>query len=178
VSFSEALFLHSCDHSHTLSGTSLKAHFRLCQHRINGLGNVGSSASPHDVNKSKFFSFFVIYTINQPLQVHGMFGITLMSAGIARVIEVCFVAPKLIPELRSEDVDSEHTLAETPTLTVAVAPSLETTNVSPFRHLPPFVRLFPIQFKHHGIDDWQPWLLAFGGRWVTFSAFFPFDCGC
>ena len=82
-----------------------------------------------------------------------MFGITLMSAGVARIIEVCFVAPKFSPEPRNEDVDSEHTLAEASTPTVAVAPLLATPDVSPFRHLPPFVRLFPIRFNHDDIAD-------------------------
>ncbi|KAF8575535.1 hypothetical protein K439DRAFT_1655432 [Ramaria rubella] len=55
-------------------------------------------------------------------KMHTIFGWTLMAAGIARIIEICFVVPHLAT------VNSEHTLDEN---TRAL--------ISPFQHLPPFL---------------------------------------
>ena len=59
-----------------------------------------------------------------------------MSAGVARIIEVCFVAPKYTQDNSESDAHSEHTLD---------ASREDTSNNSnspmrAFRHLPPFVR--------------------------------------
>ena len=65
-------------------------------------------------------------------KVHSLFGYTLMSAGVTRIIEVCFVAPKYTQDL-ADDVHSEHTLdgsREDPSTT---------SPMRAFRHLPPFV---------------------------------------
>ncbi|KAI0741246.1 hypothetical protein C8Q80DRAFT_1193325 [Daedaleopsis nitida] len=67
--------------------------------------------------------------------VHSVFGYTLMSAGVARIIEVCFVAPRYAPDTTDGDAHSEHTLDG----------SREDSNSSSqspsraFRHLPPFL---------------------------------------
>ncbi|THH22127.1 hypothetical protein EUX98_g8244 [Antrodiella citrinella] len=47
-------------------------------------------------------------------KVHATFGKTLMLAGVARIIEVCFIVPKFTPETSSiaDDNNSEHTLAD------------------------------------------------------------------
>ncbi|TFK82277.1 hypothetical protein K466DRAFT_666612 [Polyporus arcularius HHB13444] len=66
-------------------------------------------------------------------KVHALFGYTLMSAGLARIIEICFVAPKYTQEVADSDAHSEHTLN---------ASQDETSTHSPtraFRHLPPFL---------------------------------------
>lgn len=60
-----------------------------------------------------------------------------MLAGVARIIEVSFVAPKFspLPETGStDDSNSEHTLADSPSSTSPLWQS-----VKAFRHLPPFV---------------------------------------
>ncbi len=81
----------------------------------------------------------VVYSwvINIHGQVHALFGYTLMAAGLARIVEVCFVAPKYTQEVVDGDSHSEHTLN---------ASQDETSTHSPtraFRHLPPFVRRSP-----------------------------------
>lgn len=74
------------------------------------------------------------------LQVHAIFGTTLMLAGLARIIEVSFIVPKYYPlpetDGMANDGDSEHTLAD------AQSPSGNSVlwkSVKSFRHLPPFV---------------------------------------
>jgi hypothetical protein len=69
-------------------------------------------------------------------KVHSVFGYALMSAGIARIIEVCFLSPKSaqMPESGAdEDASSEHTLADSSSLSGAASGKIA------FRHLPPFV---------------------------------------
>ncbi|PCH44534.1 hypothetical protein WOLCODRAFT_139059 [Wolfiporia cocos MD-104 SS10] len=71
-------------------------------------------------------------------KVHATFGYTLMLAGVARIVEVCFVVPKFSPlpadALASEgDAHSEHTLAEEPTAAAGASVGRA------FRHLPPFL---------------------------------------
>lgn len=66
-----------------------------------------------------------------------MFGYTLLMAGVTRIIEVSFIAPKFTPlneSAASGDNSSEHTLTEN-------APSSWQT-VKAFRHLPPLVSRF------------------------------------
>jgi len=71
-------------------------------------------------------------------KVHATFGITLMLAGAARIIEVCFLAPKFYPESPDEDSSgSERTLAEAPS--VLTESNGKATAGFAFRHLPPFL---------------------------------------
>ncbi|KAI0794264.1 hypothetical protein C8Q74DRAFT_1194204 [Fomes fomentarius] len=68
-------------------------------------------------------------------KVHAIFGYTLMSAGLTRIIEVCFVAPKYTQESIESDAHSEHTLdASRDELS-----SSANTPMRAFRHLPPFL---------------------------------------
>jgi hypothetical protein len=62
--------------------------------------------------------------------VHSVFGDTLMSAALARIVEICFVAPSYSP-LADGDGGSEHTLAD------ENVPHEGKTRS--WRHLPPFV---------------------------------------
>ncbi len=67
--------------------------------------------------------------------MHAIFGYTLMSAGLTRIIEVCFVAPKYTQDSTEGDAHSEHTLdASRDELS-----SSANTPTRAFRHLPPFV---------------------------------------
>ncbi|TCD67381.1 hypothetical protein EIP91_012416 [Steccherinum ochraceum] len=68
-------------------------------------------------------------------KVHSTFGYTLMLAGLARIIEVCFIVPKFTPESApvADDNNSEHTLADASS-NVNSAHAVKT-----FRHLPPFL---------------------------------------
>lgn len=71
-------------------------------------------------------------------QVHAIFGYTLMSAGLARIIEVSFIVPKFAPldgPATDGDNHSEHTLADSGKEDgTGIAGAAKT-----FRHLPPFV---------------------------------------
>ncbi|GJE98791.1 Ytp1 domain-containing protein [Phanerochaete sordida] len=70
-------------------------------------------------------------------KIHAVFGDTLMLAGVARIVEVSFLAPRfapLPPDAPSDDGTSEHTLADAPA--GAGAPYHA---VQAFRHLPPFL---------------------------------------
>ena len=58
-----------------------------------------------------------------------------MSAGLTRIIEVCFVAPRYTQDLADSDGHSEHTLDGSREDPQAGAPS----PARAFRHLPPFV---------------------------------------
>ena len=75
-------------------------------------------------------------------RVHAIFGYTLMLAGFARIVEVCFVMPRFAPvpgaaavtgTVQLEDDQSEHTLADG-NVTEDGQPKGRA-----FRHLPPFV---------------------------------------
>ncbi|KAG1874411.1 hypothetical protein F4604DRAFT_1764626 [Suillus subluteus] len=73
-------------------------------------------------------------------KVHSMFGYSLMLAGFARILEVCFIP--LPPSSLSEtpplgDNDSEHTLAPSAPKDAGVATKQNAARA--FRHLPPFV---------------------------------------
>jgi len=65
-------------------------------------------------------------------KVHGVFGYTLMLAGLTRLIEVCFIAPSYAPMDGVEDDRSDHTLAD------GAGPEAFPKGRA-FRHLPPFV---------------------------------------
>ncbi|KAI1790285.1 hypothetical protein LXA43DRAFT_1017323 [Ganoderma leucocontextum] len=68
-------------------------------------------------------------------KVHAIFGYTLMSAGLARIIEICFVAPKYTQDGADGDTNSEHTLdaSRDDHANAITSPSRA------FRHLPPFL---------------------------------------
>lgn len=66
-----------------------------------------------------------------------MFGYTLMLAGVTRIIEVCFVAPKFSKDSSNA---SDSTLADS---------ASNSTPGKAFRHLPSFVSSFLILFEHH-----------------------------
>ncbi|EJF64448.1 hypothetical protein DICSQDRAFT_153454 [Dichomitus squalens LYAD-421 SS1] len=66
-------------------------------------------------------------------KVHAVFGYTLMSAGLARIIEICFVAPKYSQDAPEGDAHSEHTLDASHDENGITSPSRA------FRHLPPFL---------------------------------------
>ncbi|KAI5122818.1 hypothetical protein M0805_000160 [Coniferiporia weirii] len=70
-------------------------------------------------------------------KVHAAFGNVLMLAGLARIIEVCFVAPSLDKDVTASDSDrhSERTLS--PSGPASENPRLAL--VQAFRHLPPFL---------------------------------------
>ncbi|KAL0953984.1 hypothetical protein HGRIS_005142 [Hohenbuehelia grisea] len=72
-------------------------------------------------------------------KVHATFGHTLMLAGIARIIEVCFIAPQFVGEGPEGDNHSDHTLAASPSFSSpSQSPSSKVVG-SAFRHLPPFL---------------------------------------
>ncbi|RXW24851.1 hypothetical protein EST38_g1006 [Candolleomyces aberdarensis] len=80
--------------------------------------------------------------------VHGMFGKTLMLAGLARLLEVVYFYPKYTPLAQSpppesmaleDDNASDHTLAETRGNQIKdTKPTKEVAGIA-FRHLPPFL---------------------------------------
>jgi len=74
-----------------------------------------------------------------------MFGLTLMLAGITRIIEICFF-PSNTGEGPDDDSRSDHTLADAPGSSPRFRPSYlsssdsgKTLAARAFRHLPPFV---------------------------------------
>lgn len=77
-------------------------------------------------------------------KVHATFGHTLMLAGLARIIEICFVSPT---EVSDGDSHSEHTLADTG-LNSVNGDSPKAAAARAFRHLPPFVRPFVVQITN------------------------------
>jgi len=79
-------------------------------------------------------------------KVHATFGHTLMLAGLARIIEVCFVPPKHAIEVSDGDAHSDHTLADSG-LGVGYGGNNDSGKAAAagaFRHLPPLVRSFAI----------------------------------
>ncbi|KAF8840401.1 hypothetical protein BDN67DRAFT_968591 [Paxillus ammoniavirescens] len=70
-------------------------------------------------------------------KVHAMFGYTLMLAGVARIVDVCFITTTSSTTGSSSVNDSEHTLAAT--LADHRESRSKTKAVSAFRHLPPFL---------------------------------------
>jgi hypothetical protein len=79
-------------------------------------------------------------------KVHATFGRTLMLAGLARIIEICFVPSKLAAEALDADGHSDHTLADSGSGSgySENGDSGKAAAARAFRHLPPFVRLFSI----------------------------------
>lgn len=81
--------------------------------------------------------FECIIIIICPPQVHAMFGHTLMLAGVARIVEVSFIAPKYAPlEVSDGDSHSDHTLTDTGREEMATGFGVAGRA---FRHLPSFV---------------------------------------
>lgn len=75
-------------------------------------------------------------------KVHAMCGYTLMVAGLARIVEVCFFIPKYFPEGADNDNHSERTLAEStrsPGFTSLFDSDRKAAAAQAFRHLPPFL---------------------------------------
>ena len=74
-------------------------------------------------------------------KVHTFFGYTLILAGITRIIEVCFVAPRFekdsIPSSSDSDRHSERTLALSGSVLGSENQLLSIAHA--FRHFPPFV---------------------------------------
>ncbi|KAG2033832.1 hypothetical protein BDR03DRAFT_993933 [Suillus americanus] len=73
-------------------------------------------------------------------KVHSMFGYSLMLAGFARILEVCFIPLPPSPLLETsplDDNDSEHTLAPSAPRDAGVATKPNAARA--FRHLPPFL---------------------------------------
>lgn len=69
-----------------------------------------------------------------------MFGYSLMLAGFARIIEVCFIPPTSSPLSETpplDDNDSEHTLTHPAPKDAGIATKINAARA--FRHLPPFV---------------------------------------
>jgi len=76
-------------------------------------------------------------------KVHAMFGYTLMTAGLARIIEICFLPafpststpqpPKMVMSTTDDDNNSDRTLHEEP------LHGKEEKAIRAFRHLPPFL---------------------------------------
>jgi hypothetical protein len=64
-----------------------------------------------------------------------------MLAGLARIVEICFIAPTEVPGEGQEDSNSEHTLTESPRYSAPffAAGSPKASASKAFRHLPPFV---------------------------------------
>ncbi|KAI0954682.1 hypothetical protein AcW1_006493 [Taiwanofungus camphoratus] len=75
-------------------------------------------------------------------KVHAAFGYTLILAGLARIVEVCFIAPKFAPLDASPACDgdshSDHTLADTGKDEAGSGARTEIVGRA-FRHLPPFL---------------------------------------
>ncbi|KAF9801266.1 hypothetical protein IEO21_10165 [Rhodonia placenta] len=70
-------------------------------------------------------------------KVHAMFGHTLMLAGVARIVEVSFIAPKYAPlEVSDGDSHSDHTLTDTGREEMATGFGVAGRA---FRHLPSFL---------------------------------------
>lgn len=68
-----------------------------------------------------------------------MFGYTLILAGFARIIEVCFLPASAFGPEPLGDNDTEHTLS--PSQTQHIGTRSHTVGIRAFRHLPPFVSL-------------------------------------
>jgi hypothetical protein len=63
-----------------------------------------------------------------------------MLAGVARIIEICFVAKHFnSPESSDDDNNSDHTLADASRTADGSAPESSGPAAKAFRHLPPFV---------------------------------------
>jgi hypothetical protein len=89
-----------------------------------------------------------------------MFGRTLIMAGITRIVEVCYFAPRFkplpCPEPITDDASSEHTLAESCSSRLNKdededEKANKQAAAEAWRHLPPFVRsaiLINISFPH------------------------------
>ncbi|KAH0836825.1 hypothetical protein J3R83DRAFT_8596 [Lanmaoa asiatica] len=74
-------------------------------------------------------------------KVHAMFGYTLMLAGLARIIDICFITTSLSTG-SLDDNESEHTL--TPGINAHGESRPKAKAARAFRHLPPLVRVVSI----------------------------------
>ncbi|KAH9951105.1 hypothetical protein B0H21DRAFT_818596 [Amylocystis lapponica] len=99
-------------------------------------------------------------------KVHAVFGYTLMLAGVSRIVEVCFVAPRFSPlDAAPSDGDShsEHTLAEGSDAMVALGPVGRA-----FRHLPPFFLVCAGLIFMSATDEELDWVHDGGMDHVTY----------
>lgn len=80
-----------------------------------------------------------------------MFGHTLMLAGLARIIDICFITTNS-PMGSLDDNESEHTL--TSGINAHGDSRSKAQAARAFRHLPPFVRVPSIVFAFVFADRW------------------------
>ena len=82
-------------------------------------------------------------------KVHATFGHTLMMAGLARIIEICFVPTRYSPDISVSDHDSqsEHTLGSgSGDIGGSGADNMKMNAARAFRHIPSLVCfLFSVQ---------------------------------
>ncbi|KAF9446891.1 hypothetical protein P691DRAFT_803284 [Macrolepiota fuliginosa MF-IS2] len=71
-------------------------------------------------------------------KVHATFGHTLMLAGVTRIVEICFFAPKTTPD-SDDDNRSDHTLDATGPQNQSMESGHPSAAARAFRHLPPFL---------------------------------------
>jgi len=74
-------------------------------------------------------------------KIHATFGHTLMLAGLARIIEICFISTKAGAEVSDGDAHSDHTLADSGSGLGdgGSHDNGKATAAGAFRHLPPFL---------------------------------------
>ena len=85
-------------------------------------------------------------------KVHATFGHTLMMAGLARIIEICFVPTRYSPDIPVSDHDSqsEHTLGSgSGDVGGSGADNMKMNAARAFRHIPPLVCLFSVQVNFY-----------------------------
>ena len=86
-------------------------------------------------------------------KVHATFGHTLMMAGLARIIEICFVPTRYSPDISVSDHDSqsEHTLGSgSGDVGGGGADNMKMNAARAFRHIPPLVCfLFSVQINFY-----------------------------
>jgi len=70
-------------------------------------------------------------------KIHATFGQTLILAGVARIVEICFIGTKPAPDILDGDCHSERTFAVYWSTSSGDGPKALATRA--FCHLPPFV---------------------------------------
>jgi hypothetical protein len=118
-------------------------------------------------------------------KVHGMFGRTLMLAGLTRIIEVCYFVPSYatLGDLVAADDTSEDTLADGPISRNIL--SSRSAGAKAWQHLPPFLLVASgllfmsatdeqLQFVHRQGMDHVTYLLSFYSLAFLLYAFVVF----
>jgi hypothetical protein len=77
-------------------------------------------------------------------KVHTTFGYTLMLAGFARIVEICFLPSRATTEIPDGVFHGDHTLADSG----GDGDSGKVVTARAFRHLPPFVGLLHCAAGH------------------------------